>query len=343
MTHMPATGNAAAPAGPRAAGPGPSRWTSARRGVFDAVRPTAGALLVLAVLVIVLGSLESTFLTWGNIKNVLVTNASLLIVSVGMTFVMITAGFDLSVGALMAGAQELLYLMLAHGVPAPLALLSVLVAGFVVGALVNGTLIGVFGLNFFVVTLGSMTLIYGIVDVVSNGATSVISAPLVYNVGNASWLGIPMPIIIMAVAFAAGWLVLRFTAFGRVLYGVGGNREAARISGIRVEWVTVLVYGVSGLMAAIAGVMEAGRLSAASPTIGTQIALISGAAVLLGGTSLFGGVGGMFGTLVGVLVIGVLGDGVDLLQVSNFWQGVVTGAVLLGAIMLARAQRLRVS
>lgn len=311
----------------------------ALRWVHGRVRNFLGAAIALAILVILLTATESTFLTAGNLKNLLVTNSSLFIVSTGMTFVMISAGFDLSIGAMMAVAEELLYLLVHAGVPGVPAILIVLAIGFVAGALVNGVMIGALGINFFVVTLGTMTLAYGLVDVVSNGASQVITSNALSTIGNSSVAGIPIPIIIMVGVVALGGFVLRWTSFGRAVYGVGGNREAARLVGIGVPVVLMAVYGIAGLCGALAGVVEASRLASSTPTAGSTIALISGAAVLLGGTSLFGGVGGMSGTVLGVLVIAVLGNGVNLLGVSNYWQDVVTGAVLLGAILLDRLQK----
>ncbi|MHB8304256.1 MAG: ABC transporter permease [Candidatus Dormibacteria bacterium] len=297
-----------------------------------------GAAIVLVLLVVLLTSTESSFLTSGNLKNVLITNSPLFVVAVGMTFVMISSGFDLSIGAMMAVSEVLLWEFLQLGVPSVVAIALVLVAGFLIGALVNGALVGVFGVNFFVATLGSMTLFYGIVDVVTNGTTEIVSSPTLSSIGYGDVLGVPIPIAIVLVALLGGGFVLRWTSFGRTVYAVGGNREAARLAGISTRWVVMAVYGIAGLCGAVAGVIDAGRLGAASPTDGSSIALISGAAVLLGGTSLFGGVGGLAGTIVGVLVIAVLGNGVNLLGVSNYWQGVVTGGVLIGAILLARYQ-----
>jgi len=256
-----------------------------------------------------------------------------------MTFVMISAGFDLSIGAMMAVSEEILYQLLKDGVPALAAIVIVLFLGFLIGALLNGVLIGVFGVNFFVATLGTMTLFYGLVDVVTNGASQTITSSTLASFGNGTLWGVPMPIVVVVVTIALGGFVLRWTPFGRSIYGAGGNREAARLAGIPVRTVIMSVYGIAGLCGALAGVVDAGRLAAATPTDGSSIALISGAAVLLGGTSLFGGVGGLSGTVVGVLVIGVLGNGVNLLGVSDFWQNVVTGAVLIGAILLDRLQK----
>jgi ribose transport system permease protein len=290
------------------------------------------------VLVVLLTATESSFLTSGNLKNVLITNSPLFVVAVGMTFVMISSGFDLSIGAMMAVSEVMLWEFLQLGIPSILAVTLVLAAGFLIGALVNGVLVGVFGVNFFVATLGSMTLFYGIVDVVTNGTTEIISNNTVSSIGYGNLLGIPIPIVIVLVVLFLGGFVLRWTSFGRTIYGVGGNREAAHLAGISTPRIVTAVYGIAGLCGALAGVIDAGRLGAASPTDGSSIALISGAAVLLGGTSLFGGVGGLAGTVIGVFVIGVLGNAVDLLGVSNYWQDVVTGGVLIGAILLARFQ-----
>ncbi len=309
------------------------------RWVHGRIRNFLGATIALVILVVLLTVAESSFLTTGNLKNLLVTNATLFIVSTGMTFVMISAGFDLSIGAMMAVSEEILYVLLKDGVPALAAIVLVLVVGFVVGTLVNGVLIGVFGVNFFVATLGTMTLFYGLVDVVTTGASQTITSSTLASFGNGTLWGIPMPVVVVVITVALGGFILRWTPFGRSIYGTGGNREAARLAGIPDRMVIMSVYGIAGLCGALAGVVDAGRLAAATPTDGSSIALVSGAAVLLGGTSLFGGVGGLSGTVVGVLVIGVLGNGVNLLGVSDFWQSVVTGAVLIGAILLDRVQK----
>lgn len=299
----------------------------------------AGAWGALVVLIVALGATHHDFFGAENIRNVLGTNASLLVVSVGMTVVIISGGIDLSVGAMMAVAQLLLEGL--RGLPGLLAVLIVLVAGFVLGALVNGLLIGVAKLNFFVVTLASMTFAYGLVDVLTNGSTAILTAPLLLALGNNLVLGIPMPAVIFVVLFILLYVLLSRTTLGRAVYSVGGNPEAARLAGIPIPAVTVLVYGISGLCGALGGVIEAGRFMAATPTTGSTIALTSVAAVLLGGTSLKGGTGTLAGTLAGVLVIGVLGNGVDLLGVNSFWQGVVTGLVLVAAVALDRFRYIR--
>ncbi|HZE05060.1 MAG TPA: ABC transporter permease, partial [Solirubrobacteraceae bacterium] len=249
-------------------------------------------------------------------------------------------GIDLSVGAVMA-ASQLLLVGLAHwGLSGWPAIAAVLAAGFVVGAGVNGLLIGVAKLNFFVVTLASMTFGYGIVDVATNGATTILTSPLLRALGNDLLAGVPVPTVVFVVLLLLMAVVLHRTTLGRAVFSVGGNTEAARLAGIPVSATVVVVYGISGLCAALGGVIEAGRFMAATPTTGDTIALTSVAAVLLGGTSLKGGTGGLTGTVAGVLVIGVLGNGVDLLGINAYWQGIVTGLVLVAAVALDRFQHM---
>jgi ribose/xylose/arabinose/galactoside ABC-type transport system permease subunit len=213
------------------------------------------------------------------------------------------------------------------------------VAAAVIGGGVNGVLIGRVGLSFFVVTLGTLSLYRGIVNIWSDTKTTYISAPLVDDIGFGKLLGIPIPIWIMIGTFFVAYVVLRWTYFGRDVYAVGGNISAARLSGINVPRTLIFVYAIAGLCAGLAGVIQAGRLGAASPLVGESTPLDAAAAVLLGGTSFLGGVGGVSGTAVGVLFIGTLQNGLSIAAVSSFWQQVVTGAILIIAIAIDRIQQ----
>jgi ribose transport system permease protein len=301
-----------------------------------------GPLLALIILCVALGISRPFFFSSANIVNILVTNAPLMIVAVGMTLTMISGGFDLSVGAVVAATGVGLAMMLDAGVPEGLALVLSLAIGPLFGGLVNGLLIAKAKLNFFVVTLGSMTALGGLVYVVTTGQTRTIDSDLVYWIGNGDVLGIPTPIIILVLCIAAAWFVLSQTPFGRNIYAAGGNIEAARLSGLNVVAVIAFVYALAGLFASISGVVQAGILSAGAPTAGANFALTAGAAVLLGGTSFAGGSGGVMGTVVGVLLISVLQNGLGLFGVSSFWQDVVTGVVLIAAVAFDRLQRVRV-
>ena len=313
-----------------------------RRGggwIYARVRVYAGALSALVILGAYLTATQPFFLTRANIYNILSGNADLMLISIGLTFVVLSAGFDLSVGAMAAAAGLAVYEVFQAGLPSGIAVFVALSLGALVGGGVNGVLIGKFKLSFFVVTLGMMSLVSGAVDVITNGETETIgNTGFFYSIGNGSVLGVPAPIWISLAALVIAALVLNHTAFGRAVYAVGGNPEAARLAGIDVTLVLILVYAIAGLGAALAGVVDASRLASAAPSSGSSLTLTAAAAVLLGGTSFFGGIGGVAGTLVGVLLISVLQNGLGLMGVSAFWQGVVTGSVLIAAVALDRLQ-----
>lgn len=303
-------------------------------------RDYMGALAAFVVIVVILSVTQDGFLSVANLQNVLQSNAPLFLVSIGMTFVVISGGFDLSVGAMMAVSEEVLMVLIndVHMNPLLAIIITVLICG-IGGALTNGVAIGVLKLNFFVTTLGAMILLQGIVLVASQGNTTSIKSAWLQKLGNNNVGDIPVPVLICAGLLVVAWFVLRLTAYGRSVYAVGGNPEAARLSGIAVPAMLLSLYAISGMCGALAGVVDAARLDAATPTAGSNIALTSAAAVLLGGASLAGGVGKLAGTTIGVLVLALLGNGVDLFGISAYWQDVVTGAVLLIAILLDRAHK----
>jgi ribose/xylose/arabinose/galactoside ABC-type transport system permease subunit len=258
----------------------------------------------------------------------------------GMTFVVLTGGIDLSVGSLLALSGIILSKLLGGGgLSSWPALLATLAAGAVIGGAVNGVLIGRFRLSFFVVTLGTLSLYQGIVNIWSHTRTTYISSSLIDKIGFGSALGVAMPIWLMIATFVISFVVLRWTYFGRDVYAVGGNIDAARLSGINVSATIIAVYAIAGLASALGGVIQAGRLGAASPLVGADIPLNAAAAVLLGGTSFTGGVGGVTGTAVGVLFIGTLQNGLAIAGISSFWQQVFTGTILIAAVAIDRLQR----
>lgn len=311
-----------------------ARWIYRRIGVY------AGALSALVVLCVYLTATQPFFLTKANIYNVLAGNADLMLISIGLTFVVLTAGFDLSVGAMAAASGLIVYELLHAGLPSGVAILGAFAVCAVVGGCVTGLLIGKVKLNFFVVTLGMASVIGGVVNVITNGETETITnTGFFFGIGNNSFLGMPIPIWISLAALVIAALVLNHTSFGRAVYAVGGNAEAARLAGINVTLLIAIVYAISGGAAGLAGIVDASRLSSASPAqTGSTLTLTAAAAVLLGGTSFFGGIGGVTGTLVGVLLISFLQNGLGLMGVSAFWQGIVTGAVLIAAVALDRLQ-----
>jgi ribose/xylose/arabinose/galactoside ABC-type transport system permease subunit len=280
------------------------------------------------------------FTSGDNIENLLASVSILWVVSMGMTFVVLTGGIDLSVGAMVALSGLVLAKLFAGlGVPALLAVVLTVLTGALIGGAVNGMLIGWAGLSFFVVTLGTASLFQGLVNIWSETKTTYIESTVVDGIGFGSALGVVTPIWIMLGVFLSSFALLRWTYFGRDVYAVGGNVDAARLSGINVTRTLVLVYALVGLSAAIGGVIQAGRLGASSPIVGAEIPLAAAAAVLLGGTSFVGGIGGVTGTAVGVLFIGTLQNGLAIRGVSSFWQQVVTGAILIFAVAIDRLQQ----
>ena len=262
-------------------------------------------------------------------------------VAIGNTYVLLTAGFDLSVGSMLSLGGVALVGFLGEGMNAWLAIALTLSLTTLIGGLLNGMLIGKAGLSFFVVTLASLSLIRGAVYVYTEGQTERMSSSAVADIGDGKLLGISIPVLLMIAVFFISLFVLHLTRFGRAVYAVGGNKEAARLSGINVVAVIVAVYAISGFFAGLAGVIQVGRLGAAAPVAGTGIELSAAAAVLLGGTSFSGGSGGVGGTVVGVLFIGVLRNGLGLMGVSSFWQDVVTGTILIAAISIDRISQTR--
>jgi ribose transport system permease protein len=320
------------------------RW-SLRRGYVELFRRSEGWTgigAVLVVIVLALAIVEPDFRTSSNIWNVLRANAIPIVMACGMTFVILARGIDLSVGAMLALVMMILGEVLVHGWPGFVAVPAVICAGLGLG-LLNGLLIGKVKINFFVVTLGTSIIFRSGSLLVTNGLTIQLYGR--DNFALAGWLGdhnigsVPVPAIVAAVVFTVSWAVLRWTVFGRSVYAVGGNPEAARVAGIPVDRIQVVVYAISGLLVGLAAVMYTGRISSATPQTGTGLELQVIAAVLLGGVSFTGGSGSVVGALMGALLIAVINNGLDLLHVSSFWQGVVTGAILIFADFLDRFRR----
>jgi ribose transport system permease protein len=300
-------------------------------------RPVLFLLIALTIGV----SFAPGFLTTANIENLLTAVAVLWIVSMGMTFALVGGGADLSVGAVGALVGIIMAKLLALGVPGGVAALAAIAAGTATGGVINGVLIGRFGLSFFLVTLASMTALTGVVNLWSNSESFFVTAPIAGDVGVNHYLGLPAPIWLMGAAFAIALFVQRRTYFGRDVYAVGGSITAARLSGIRTGRTLIAVYAVVAFCASVGGIVTVGQIGAASPQIDQTLPLQAIAAILLGGTALSGGQGGVGGTALGVLFIGVLQNGLSIANVSGFWQQVVTGIILVAAVLGGRisAQR----
>jgi ribose transport system permease protein len=330
------------------------RWSRIRQTLFR-----GGPLIALLLLVVFLSFATPYFFTTGNLLNVARQTSFTAIVAVGQTLVIITGGIDLSVAAIAALAASVGTVLLTQPVEIaggtigpvhPIFGISVaLLVGLVCGIL-NGWIITRFRIPDFIATLGTMTVFRGIALLVTDGlpvpsfraAGEGAALPaFILWMGGGSFFGVPASALIAVLLGIVGWYILRYTALGRSIYAVGGNREAARVSGINTDRTKIYAYAISGLMAAIAGLVMTGRLNSANALMAEGEELRSIASVVIGGTNLFGGEGGVIGSLIGALIIGVLGNGLNLLNVSPFWQRIAQGLVIILVVIFDQWRRRR--
>ncbi len=319
-----------------------------------------GPFVALALLLSYMSLASPHFLTFGNLSNVAQQTAITAILAVGQTLVIMSAGIDLSVGAMAAlSASTAAVLMTSQfevlGVtlgpyPFGLGLLIALAVGALAG-LFNGVVIAKGRIPDFIATLGTFATFRGFALLVTGGlpVPSHLTATELRGqlpqamlwMGGGELLGFPVAGVIALGTVLLGWFILRYTALGRAAYAVGGNREAARVSGINIDRTKIAVYVFSGLMAGLGGFVLAGRLNSANALMASGQELTSIAAVVIGGTNLFGGEGGVWGTLVGAVVLGVLNNGLNLLDVSEFWQRVFQGLVIIVVVIFDQWRRRR--
>ena len=277
------------------------------------------------------------FFTWGNIANLLQRNSIIGIVACGMLMMIVLGGFDLSVGAVGAMTSvAAAYLIVT--VSMPMGIVAALLIGLTIG-LFNGFCIAKVGISPFVATLGTQVLITGILFVATS-AQPVYGVPESFTVVGLGRIGpIPIPALIFAAIAVLTWAVLRFTTFGHYVYMVGGNKEAARLAGVNVDWITLLTYGLGGLYAGIAGVVLLGTTNIGQPASAADWPLAAIAAVVVGGVPLSGGVGGVGRVVLGTLLLGIVANALNLIGVSPYWQPAVTGAVILISVGIDSYQR----
>ncbi|CAG9295283.1 ribose ABC transporter permease [Celerinatantimonas diazotrophica] len=295
------------------------------------------SLIALLLLVVVVSFLNPNFFTVDNLLNILRQTSVNAIMAVGMTFVILTAGIDLSVGSVLALSGAFAASLIAMQIPVVVAVPTALLAGTLLGAL-SGVIIAKGKVQAFIATLVTMTLLRGVTMVYTEGRP--ISVGFTKTADAFSWFGtgyifdIPVPVWLMIIVFAGAWYLLTQTRFGRYVYALGGNESATRLSGINVDRVKMAVYAISGLLSALAGIIVTSRLSSAQPTAGTGYELDAIAAVVLGGTSLMGGKGKIMGTLIGALIIGFLNNALNLLDVSSYFQMIAKAVVILAAVLV---------
>ncbi|WP_378956114.1 ABC transporter permease [Pelosinus sp. sgz500959] len=297
-----------------------------------------GPLLGLLLLGIALTILSDRFFTVDNLLNVARQISINAIISVGMTLVILTGGIDLSVGSIVALTGSITAGLLVGGQ----AIFPAIFMGMLVGALLglfNGLLITRAEIPPFIATLGTMTVARGLTLVYTEGRPITGMEEVFRFLGGGYLAGIPVPVIVMVLIFALTYIMLKKTRLGRYIYAIGGNEEAARLSGINTKKILLCVYVLGGLLAGVSGIIMASRLNSAQPTAGISFELDAIAAVVLGGTSLSGGVGTIGGTLIGAFIIGVLDNGLNLLNVSSFYQQIAKGLVILLAVFLDKKRR----
>ncbi|MBU0437531.1 ribose ABC transporter permease [Staphylococcus succinus] len=294
----------------------------------------------LILLVIIISALNSAFLEPSNLFNLLRQVSINGLIAFGMTFVILTGGIDLSVGSTLALSSAMIAILMVSGMDSIVALLIGCIFGAILGA-INGLLITVGKMAPFIATLATMTVFRGVTLVITDGnpITNLNGSYAFQLFGRGYFLGVPVPAVTMFITFIILYIVLHKTIFGRQTYAMGGNEKAAFISGIKVNKLKVMIYSLAGLMSAMAGAILTSRLNSAQPTAGMSYELDAIAAVVLGGTSLTGGKGRILGTLIGVLIIGVLNNGLNLLGVSSFYQQVVKGVVIIIAVLIDRKNK----
>jgi len=304
-----------------------------KRQIVDEIFVKWGIYIALLLLVILMALIAPNFFSVKNGLNIAQAVSINAVIASGMTVVILTAGIDLSVGSIVAASGVATVLLLNGGVPTVIAALVAILVGALIG-LINGAIIAYLALPAFIVTLGALTYTRGIAYSMHGGPVQIAGESGIESIGNGSIGGIPMPVFIMIFVYWFFWFLLERTKFGRHVYAVGGNPQAARLSGIDVKKVLMSVYVISGVTAGLAGFMFASRVRSGQVTAGVGYELDAITAVILGGTSLFGGRGRIFGTLIGALLIGVLSNGLVLLGVPIYTQLMIKGGVIILAVAI---------
>ena len=294
----------------------------------------AGILAVWVVIMVIFSSLSGHFFTESDVLNLFLNAAVIILLSLGEAFVLLIAEIDLSVGSVLALSGVGMAEAFNHGFTAPGAILVAIALGGLVG-LFNGVIVAYTRIPSFIVTFASLGVASSIPLVVTQAVPIYISAASFSFIGQDTIGPVPLPLVFVAVVFVVLAVVLARTVFGSRVYAVGGNREAARLSGLRIRRVVIWCFVLSGLVAGFAGAIEAGRLSSGYPTAGSTTELFDAiAGAVVGGVNLFGGVGTILGALIGAVIVGTLQQGLDVLNVSTYWQPLVVGVVILVGVAI---------
>lgn len=297
-------------------------------------REWLSALIPLVFFVILLSFLSPQFLSFSNISNVLRQGAVYAVMAVGMTFVIITGGIDLSQGSLLPIVCIVVSMVLKNGEGSmALAILLGLTAGAVSG-LINGVMVAYINIPPFIMTLGMMNVLRGAALLITDAASVETRYEPFRFIGTGTFLNIPIPVYVFILVAVIGHIILTFTATGRYVYAIGSNKEAARLSGVNTKRVTIFVYVVSGVCVAIGSILYIARLGAAQPIAGQSYEMESVAATIIGGTSIMGGEGGVIGSILGAIVMSIIKNGMVLLGLSTYWQQIVLGIIIVVAVVM---------
>ncbi len=294
-----------------------------------------GILIIMIIMIIAFTIANRNFATWQNAMNLLRQNSVQGSICVGMAMVIITGGIDLSVGSTVGICSVFMAFLLKTNMPWPIAMLITLAAGLLIG-LINGFFINELGLPPFVATLGTMTSLRGLAYVLTQAKPVVGFPPDIHWIGKGSVLSIPTPAIIMFIMFIIGYLFLEKTRYGTYIYGVGGNEEATRLSGVNPKMIKYIVYAANGFLAGLSGIILMSRVNGGQPKGGDGYEMDVITSVILGGVSMSGGEGQIGFVLIGVFFMGVLKNGLIMMNVSDYWQQVVSGIVLVAAVAFDR-------
>lgn len=297
-----------------------------------------GILIALAMTCCLISFLNPVFLTVGNLSNLLVQATTITLIAIGMTFVVIAGGIDLSVGSIVALSGIVFGAAMHHGWSMSLAAGFALSAGACCG-LINGSLVSYGNVPPFVATLGMMGVARGAALLVTNGRSISGFPDQLLFFATGKMVGVPMPVLIMITVFGTAFVILEYTYWGKYIYAMGDNREAARLSGIAVRRYTCAVYGISGLLAGLGSIILTARLNSAQPIAGNMYELDAIAAVVIGGASLAGGRGTIIGTVLGAMMLSVLRNGLSIVNVSSYWQQIVIGVALVMAVLFDAIRR----
>lgn len=301
-----------------------------------------GVGLVLLMMVVIMAVVSPVFRTWSNTISILLQVAINGILALGMVFVITAGGIDLSIGSMLALAGSIVGVMLtadASQIPQACALAVVACAAF---GFINGVLVAKFDMFPFVVTLSTQLVIRGLAYIITGGYSLTLSSKPFRQIGGGKLFGvIPYPVLVFAFLAVIAFILLHKTRFGRYVYAVGGNMNAAIASGVNVFWTRVYTFIIMGFCAGVAGVIMASRISAGQPNVGSGYETDAIAACVIGGTSFAGGISTIPGTVIGILIIGVIYNGMNLLRINTYWQTIAKGLLIIGAVMLDKAMTKR--